>query len=1408
MSLFNSGGLLSKGLAKARDKLSSLTGKEAAEEGRDRDTALAADDDLDVDRNDLAEDDRDSGFTSMMEDFGDLDEHGEENRGSSGQQGSRKLSTMVSKVKKQITTLPGSGVIERLDVGFHNLYGDVEELERRCNVDSSSVKRDGKQEQNDSDEDITPQQRAFLESITIANKSPEEVIESLENEFFEVDFDPIPSVIQEASTWPVDEIQNNDLFMKRIEGLDTDKDLLEAKLGDLIDSHYDEIMQCMQSVETINTDLHDASRRIGNSRGLVLRGAGALGGGPLKVADLKRQISRLEDVSSIANSLSHVQSIYDAMENGIVTGDLGSAAECAFSMLHSYKHDGYDRFSSLARLPVKIQKSVFTIRRKADRALMRLSGRKFASREYESIVRCYLALDWMEETQGVRLIDASDEATTSDTLLDKFPCMDGLADRVQSFQHEDIENCLRTGVLEFIYASRQHKTHMASTVGGLGASAGFLYASEGVDMEDAAELEDLLLSDLFPKVLPELMIPCIVRSCELLVDVVHTHYLMTQWHLAPFDPRNEDTRWLHRKPIDPLDVVHDTPWGYGNEGESAVDDEKNSDDVSQSAPKEYGTASSVASEVSAAIGEREDICNSADSGKGEGESENSPHTRCTTGFASISLRSPTRLKPEVRADITESFRQHCNSSTLRKNDTELAAERQLGLQSIQLSSCYQALCGNRATLWDSLMEGLEGALDLVVMSAAVSQSDFLHMSWAINAMMRLGNEFCGNESKRLQSCLERKSREYYSQVHGETFHILKQMVDNDSWHNIPVSLQELGGILQVIATSTPPFYSAGPNVRDTQARNMGLGGMIGLAFEAQLGVFDSSRKDISPVGTNNEKNKDAATTEQCDSSSILVFFGQHGNPLHFMTDIGADIDSEEDSNEEGSEEALEENTIDSSSSKDDMAGKVEAATESEDIFRRLLTSSEPSEVSQQKQRRKAQTGGFILTQAAFGGLTRCTGRYMQMMFLMPSTAPIVFQGLRQLFDLYVCSVFSGFVGSVERTAFLNPPSRMTSSSPDTQQEFDALRKYLGRALSEVVHYARPSGELPVATEETAFPRGHTFVAENVPLSSVLMEQESLEHDSAERSDKELKGLSAKVVAAESLWFASSVLAEIRPKLLHLLPPSYAGACDDFSLTFQASTTQLRALVYRTMCPALIRAQEVAQSIAESGGWDSKLPAMSSLLPGKSNGGTPDPAAARPWVQSLVAECGRVWTHMEAMGEKSWGSTAPLVREQLWLELCQATFDTSMEGFWRVRRVSSEGRRSMIRDVRALHAGLDQVHPCRCPRGLEHVEAILQAALLDSEEMMLWVQENHTQYTYCHLLGLITQTFGSVMGMNQSRLKDAVGFLDELFDEVEGGGQNQTRKEFAQLFGRRRGSDSDRSSIRDSMKSAFKGVGMK
>eukprot|EP00550_Attheya_septentrionalis_P001917 CAMPEP_0198287380 /NCGR_PEP_ID=MMETSP1449-20131203/6221_1 /TAXON_ID=420275 /ORGANISM="Attheya septentrionalis, Strain CCMP2084" /LENGTH=1679 /DNA_ID=CAMNT_0043985327 /DNA_START=160 /DNA_END=5199 /DNA_ORIENTATION=- len=41
------------------------------------------------------------------------------------------------------------------------------------------------------------------------------------------------------------------------------------------------------------------------------------------------------------------------------------------------------------------------------------------------------------------------------------------------------------------------------------------------------------------------------QTCLLLADVMHTHYLLTQWHRSPFDKQNNDETYLHRKATQP-----------------------------------------------------------------------------------------------------------------------------------------------------------------------------------------------------------------------------------------------------------------------------------------------------------------------------------------------------------------------------------------------------------------------------------------------------------------------------------------------------------------------------------------------------------------------------------------------------------------------------------------------------------------------------------------------------------------------------------------------------------------------------------------------------------------------------------------------------------------------------------------
>lgn len=121
----------------------------------------------------------------------------------------------------------------------------------------------------------------------------------------------------------------------------------------------------------------------------------------------------------------------------------------------------------------------------------------------------------------------------------------------------------------------------------------------------------------------------------------------------------------------------------------------------------------------------------------------------------------------------------------------------------------------------------------------------------------------------------------------------------------------------------------------------------------------------------------------------------------------------------------------------------------------------------------------------------------------------------------------------------------------------------------------------------------------------------------------------------------------------------------------------------------------------------------------------------------------------------------ILREQIWMEVCQAAFDLLLEGFSRVKKCSSEGRAMMTMDLFAVHEGLNNVHLCRPPRGKHYIDNYLRAFYISEDELLQWVQENWQSYAYRHVLGLLTQTLSTMLA--NKKFKDAVALIDSLYE---------------------------------------------
>lgn len=120
-----------------------------------------------------------------------------------------------------------------------------------------------------------------------------------------------------------------------------------------------------------------------------------------------------------------------------------------------------------------------------------------------------------------------------------------------------------------------------------------------------------------------------------------------------------------------------------------------------------------------------------------------------------------------------------------------------------------------------------------------------------------------------------------------------------------------------------------------------------------------------------------------------------------------------------------------------------------------------------------------------------------------------------------------------------------------------------------------------------------------------------------------------------------------------------------------------------------------------------------------------------------------------------------------MEICQAAFDTLMEGFFggKIKKVSAEGRATMTMDIEALHSGLDAIHSCRPIRGKAYVDAVIKVTYVPEDEVLQWMTENWSQYAHNHLAGLAVQQMSSLI--STKKLKDALTHIDLLYSAVEG-----------------------------------------
>ena len=171
-------------------------------------------------------------------------------------------------------------------------------------------------------------------------------------------------------------------------------------------------------VHAIDLDLTRTGFQITNSRRKLESGKKLIVTGTMDITRLSRYRNNLAGVSTILSKVQGIQQLFATLQDCITTGDLGQAAASASELLITLQNDYYNEeaggvIHAMEDFAESVQRTLPTIRQKTDKALFRLTSRKFTAAEYENILKAYMLLDDMQENMGVCVIASKLSAVMS-----------------------------------------------------------------------------------------------------------------------------------------------------------------------------------------------------------------------------------------------------------------------------------------------------------------------------------------------------------------------------------------------------------------------------------------------------------------------------------------------------------------------------------------------------------------------------------------------------------------------------------------------------------------------------------------------------------------------------------------------------------------------------------------------------------------------------------------------------------------------------------------------------------------------------------------------------------------------------------------------------------------------------------
>ncbi|KAE9031063.1 hypothetical protein PF010_g404 [Phytophthora fragariae] len=356
-----------------------------------------------------------------------------------------------------------------------------------------------------------PTPRTARAMSVLVPSTDEEVLDSLDPRFFTGSFDPVALMLDNV---PENKAELNVFLRTEISAVDVAKDVILTKLQDDVRANYNSLIQGMKVVQEVDLDLVRAQIHVKNGRRLLATAKNDITLSSLEIVKTKRNRDRVSEIVSFGSQIVNFFNEEKKMNEALLEHRFITAVDICVSLRKGLSREDLTGLTILDEIRVRMQDFIPKLRKQFDQSLRKVAGR-FDPLEYKELLQAYITLADHSETLGFEF-----SSYTLNEVLSNIP--------------EIIVRSIDDMTSEFMRQVFDAVSPKKLKVGIKNSQLQDNNANRSVDPVTPASQT----------------VENVKQSYEHLTDLMHTYYLLVQWHRDPFNPLNDDATYLHRCGID------------------------------------------------------------------------------------------------------------------------------------------------------------------------------------------------------------------------------------------------------------------------------------------------------------------------------------------------------------------------------------------------------------------------------------------------------------------------------------------------------------------------------------------------------------------------------------------------------------------------------------------------------------------------------------------------------------------------------------------------------------------------------------------------------------------------------------------------------------------------------------------